>query len=184
MKKHTLAFIDLETTGTNPHKHEIIEIGGIIVRQIPQPDRGPKLEVIEEFEFKIKPQRIEDAEPQALRVNGYVEEEWLFAPSLKEVLTKITPKIKDCIMVGQNVHFDYNFLNEAYLQTEIKNPLYYHKIDILPIFFAKTYHNNNVNWYNLGTMAEFFGVKNEKAHTALADIRVTFEIYKRLLNIE
>jgi oligoribonuclease (3'-5' exoribonuclease) len=40
MKKHNLAFVDVETTGTDPFKHEIIEIAGIIARQVPQPDRG------------------------------------------------------------------------------------------------------------------------------------------------
>jgi len=33
MKKHPLAFIDLETTGLNPDTHEIIEIGCLVVRQ-------------------------------------------------------------------------------------------------------------------------------------------------------
>ncbi|KKS11066.1 MAG: hypothetical protein UU67_C0085G0001, partial [Candidatus Daviesbacteria bacterium GW2011_GWB1_41_5] len=35
--------------------------------------------------------------------------------------------------------------------------------------------------FNLGALAKYFGVENEKAHSALADIRATFEIYKKLL---
>ena len=55
MKKHNLAFIDIETTGLNLIEHEIIEIGCVVT--------APNLKVIEEFKLKIKPERIEDAEP-------------------------------------------------------------------------------------------------------------------------
>ena len=55
MKKHNLAFIDIETTGLNLLKHEIIEIGCVLTT--------PELKVIEEFELKIKPEHIENADP-------------------------------------------------------------------------------------------------------------------------
>ena len=47
MRKENLAFIDIETTGLNMLKHEIIEVGCVLAT--------PELEVIEEFELKIKP---------------------------------------------------------------------------------------------------------------------------------
>ncbi|MEZ4114453.1 MAG: exonuclease domain-containing protein [Candidatus Paceibacterota bacterium] len=34
MKKHNLAFVDIETTGFDPDKHEMIEIGIVIVKQL------------------------------------------------------------------------------------------------------------------------------------------------------
>jgi DNA polymerase III epsilon subunit-like protein len=54
MRKHNFAFIDIETTGLNLLKNEIIEIGCVLTTQ--------NLEVIEEFELKIKPERISRAE--------------------------------------------------------------------------------------------------------------------------
>jgi oligoribonuclease (3'-5' exoribonuclease) len=54
MKNHNLAFIDIETTGLNLINNEIIEIGCVITT--------PKLEIIEEFEIKIKPEHIENAD--------------------------------------------------------------------------------------------------------------------------
>lgn len=183
MKKHNLAFVDVETTGTNPHLHEIIEIAGLIVKQIPQPNQGPKLEVLDEFEFKIKPKDITKAEPQALRINGYNEADWLFAAELEEVMKVVANKVKDCIMVGQNVSFDWMFVEEAFIKAGIKNPMHYHKIDLLPMFFAKTYHDNKVDRYNLSSIAEYYGLTNQKAHTALADIKTTFEAYKKVLDI-
>ncbi|MEK7587031.1 MAG: 3'-5' exonuclease [Patescibacteria group bacterium] len=182
MKKHNLAFIDLETTGLDPMVHEIIEIGGIVARQISRAGRGAKLEIVEEFEFKIKPEHLELAEPEALRINGYNEMEWLFAPDLKKVLETVSGKLKDSVMVAQNVTFDWSFLNQAFKKTGLKNPMHYHKLDLISLAFAKLYDNERLERFSLQALSEHFGIKNEKAHTALADIRVTVEIYKKLLD--
>ena len=37
MKKHNLAFIDLETTGLDPDKQEMIELGCVVARQVANP---------------------------------------------------------------------------------------------------------------------------------------------------
>ena len=87
MKIHNLAFIDTETTGTNPDKHEIIELALIVAKQIERPGKGPKIEILGEYEWKIKPERIEDAEDQALRINGYNETDWMFAIDLKSAIS-------------------------------------------------------------------------------------------------
>lgn len=185
MKYNKLAFIDLETTGLDPERHEIIEIGGLIVKAIPVPGRGPNLEVVDQFEFKIKPEHIETAEPEALRINSYNDMEWLFAHDLKQVLPIIAEKTKDCMMVGQNVSFDWGFLQHAFKKCDLKWPMHYHKIDLITMAFMKNYHevNRPLERYNLAALAEYYGISNPKAHSALADIQVTFEIYKKLLNL-
>ena len=183
MKRHNLAFIDVETTGFDPIKNEMIEIAGIVAKQIPQAGRGPKLEIIDEFEFKIKPEHLETADPEALRINGYNEAEWLFAPSLTEVMKAISEKTIDAILVAQNVMFDHGFLQAAFQKTGVQNKMHYHKLDLIPMAFAKLYHDEKAVHFNLRALAEYFSIKNEKAHSALSDIRTTFEIYKRLLDL-
>ena len=54
MHKRNLVFLDTETTGLDPEKHEIIEIGGVIVRQIFENSNQPAFEVLEEFEYKVE----------------------------------------------------------------------------------------------------------------------------------
>ncbi len=184
MKKRNLAFIDVETTGLDPNTHEMIEVGGIIAKQIPQPNRGPKLEVLDEFEFKIKPTNLEQADPEALRVNGYSEADWLFAVDLNQAMTAIAEKTNGAILVAFNTPFDSAFLEAGFKKAGINNTMHYHKIDVMPIAFAKLYHDNRVQYFNLKTLVEHFGLTNQKAHTALADIKVTFELYKRLLEID
>lgn len=183
MKKHNLAFIDVETTGFDPSKHEMIEIGGILAKQVPGSSGGPKLEQVDEFEFKIKPENLENADPGSLRVNGYNDAEWLFAADLSSVMQSVSDKTADAIMVAQNITFDWSFLQAGFAKTGIPNKMHYHKLDLIPMVFAKFYHSEEPKRYNLGYLAEFFGVKNAKAHTALADARATFEIYQKLLEI-
>ena len=183
MKKHNLAFIDLETTGLDPERQEIIEIGGLIVKQIPRPGKGPSVEVVDEFEFKVKPQHLETAEPEALRVNGYNDADWLFASDLGQVMKVVGEKTVGANMVGQNVFFDWGFLQQAFKKTGVPNKMHHHRIDVITMAFTKLYHDESVQRFFLGALAERFGIKNDRAHSALADIKVTFEIYKKLLEI-
>jgi len=102
MRKHNFAFIDIETTGLNLEKNEIIEIGCVITTS--------ELEIIEEFELKIKPEYIENADPVALKVNHYNKKDWESSFSLKDAMKIFSEKVKNCIMVGHNVAFDAGFL--------------------------------------------------------------------------
>lgn len=184
MKKHTLAFIDLETTGLNPATHEIIEVAGIIVRQVPRADRGAGLDVVEEFELKVKPTRLETAEPDALRINGYNDADWLFAADLHQAMKLVAEKTKDCILVGLNIAFDAAFLEAGFRAAGVANEMHFHTIEIMSMAFAKLYDDQRVSRFSLRALAEYFGIENPRAHTALADIRTTFEVYKRLLDIK
>ncbi len=184
MKKHNLAFIDVETTGFDPDKHEIIEIGGIIARQVPVPGRGAKLEVIEEFEYKIKPEHLETASPEALRVNSYNDADWLFAISLAEAMKLVQEKTANAMMVGQNVNFDWNFIQAAFKKCGLENKMFFQKLDLIPMAFTKSYHETGLERFNLEALANYFDVKSETFHSALADVRTTFNIYKKVLEIE
>jgi len=183
MKKHSLAFIDLETTGLDPARHEIIEIGAIIARPLSRAGRGPELEVLEEFGWKIKPTRLQTAEPEALRINGYNAADWLFALDLAPALKSLAEKTAGAIMVGQNVSFDWSFLQAAFNETKIEPRFHYHRIDLISLAFAKLYHDERAQRFNLSSLAEHFGLKQAEPHTALGDIRLTLEIYKKLLAI-
>lgn len=180
MRKRNLAFIDTETTGLSLDKHEIIEIGCVLVSQ---DDNGkPGFKKLEEFEFKIKPEHIETADPIALKINGYNETDWADAVSLNSALEILSQKTEDAIMVGHNVSFDYSFLEKSFEKTGIKNKMHYHKLDTISIAFAKLYEIKDIEKFSLRYLCEYFGVVNEKAHTALADARATFEIFVKLMN--
>lgn len=180
MRERNLAFIDTETTGLSLDKHEIIEIGCVLVSQNGAPGTGFKKN--EEFEIKIKPENIAAADPVALKINGYNETDWADAVSLNSALEILSQKTENAIMVGHNVSFDYSFLEKAFEKTGIKNTMHYHKLDTISVAFAKLYDIKDIDRFSLKSLCEYFGVVNEKAHTALADARATFEIFVKLMN--
>ena len=175
MHKHNLAFIDIETTGLDVIKHEIIEIGCVLTTRA--------LEVIEEFELKIKPERIEDADPVALKISHYDPELWQSAYTLREAIKILAPKVKDHIMVGHNVAFDAGFLEHAFSRTNIPNSMHYHKLDTISITWAKMHKEPDLEHFSLREMCVRFGIQNERAHTALSDARATYQLYKKLMEL-
>ena len=175
MRRHNFAFIDIETTGLNVLENEIIEIGCVLTT--------PQLEVIEEFELKIKPEHIENADPISLKISHYDPKNWELAHTLSEAMEILSTKVKDHIMVGQNIAFDSGFLEYAFLKTQKSNPMHYHKLDTISIAWAKLFKNSDLKHFSLREMCLRFGIKNENAHTALADARATFELYKKLMEL-
>ncbi|MEK7572411.1 MAG: 3'-5' exonuclease [Patescibacteria group bacterium] len=175
MRKHNLAFIDIETTGLDITKHEIIEIGCVITT--------PKLEIIEKFELKIKPEHIENADPVALKINHYDSVNWVLAYTLRNAMKIFSKKVKDCIMIGQNVSFDSGFLEYAFAKAEFKNNMHYHKLDTISIAWAKFHDNPDIDRFSLRELCKHFDIKNEHPHSALSDAYATFELYKKLMSL-
>ena len=175
MRKHNLAFIDIEATGLDVILHEIIEIGCVIAT--------PKLKVIEEFELKIRPEHIERADPTSLKISHYNEAAWQDAYTLKEAMQIFSKKVKDCIMVGQNVAFDFSFLEHVFSKVKIKNSMHYHKLDTISIAWAKFHQDLDFEHFSLREMCERFGIENKAPHTGLSDARATYELYKKLMGL-
>lgn len=175
MRKHNFAFIDIETTGLDLQKHEIIQIGVVLAT--------PTLEFIEEFEIKIKPEHLEDADKTSMKVNHYSDAEWENAISLKDAMKIMYIKCKDAIMVGQNVAFDSAFLEYAFSKTDIANTMHYHKLDTISIAWAKLHRDPELEHFSLREMCIRFGIENKSPHTGLGDARATYELYKKLMEL-
>lgn len=182
MKIHNLAFIDTETTGTNPDFHEIIELAVIIARQIPREGKGPAIEIIEECEWKIKPVHIERAEEAALRVNGYNEVDWMFAVDRKKAMEEFAKKTESCTFVSHNLTFDYSFLEKAFAETGVESRMHYAKIDTISLAFARLYDAPQADKFSLRALCALLKIENAKAHTALSDTRALVAVYKKLMN--
>lgn len=178
MHNNKFVVIDIETTGLDSTVHEIIEIGCVFFKY----DIKKNMYVIEStFESKIAPVHIENADPQALKVNKYSKTEWEGAPQLKKVLTTISKKLKDRVVIGHNVGFDYYFLNNAFKQVNIQNPLHYHTLDTISLAYGKLHKEKEVERLSLSYLCKYFGIENKKSHSALSDALATFELFKRLV---
>ena len=185
MEDRALAFIDTETTGLDPTRHEVIEIGCVIAVSQPMLLGTPTLTIARELEIKIVPEHIETADPGALRVNGYNTRDWSDAIPLQVAMETLVAAVQGAIVVGQNVAFDWSFLVNAAGKTKVPldRAVFYAKLDLGSIARGKFAGQAVVPAkYTLRGLCEHFGIKNEQAHTALSDAKATFEIYKRLLH--
>ena len=120
-----ISVIDTETTGFDMLRHEIIEIAVVKVDT-----RNGKFRVIDAYEAKVKPQHIEYAHPQALKVNGYTEEGWRDALDFSQIAPRLSEMIETSdLHLGQNLVFDYRFITKAYAQHNIRLPGFKKYID-------------------------------------------------------
>jgi DNA polymerase III epsilon subunit-like protein len=175
MKKHRLAFFDLETTGLDPARHEIIEMGLVLT------DANHK--VLDEWEVKVKPLHLERAEPEALRINRYNPADWLFALDLKPALEVLMEKAADATLITHNITFDWSFLQAGLATAGVKNRLHFHRLDLMSIAYAKLYKEPRVERFSLAALADFFKITNERAHTALADTQTAYQLFLRLMQL-
>lgn len=174
-----LAFVDVETTGTDPDKHEIIELGVVVARL-----KGDTLEVVDTLDIKITPTRLHDAEDIALRINGYNEADWLFATSLPDAMKVFAKKVDGAVFVAHNMTFDHSFIDRAFKTTGIENTMHFQKLDTISLAFGVLHNADDLGKLSLKALCEQFGIENKKAHSAFADTYALYEVFKKLLKLK
>ncbi len=175
IKDLDLAFIDTETTGVEP-RHELIELAVVRVS-------GYNFSVLEEWEAKIKPRHIELANPEALKINHYNKEDWKGALDLETALKIFLEKTADVILVGHNLVFDWFYIHKALAEFDLKPTFYYKSLDTFSLGWQKLRHLPEFNNLSLSEMANYFGIIQEKPHSALDDARTTYKVFLKLLEI-
>jgi DNA polymerase III epsilon subunit-like protein len=193
MKLHQrpIAFIDVETTGLDPNRHEVIDVAvvfdGNLVRQIEAPwvlhlrQEEPDIAV---WHTRIRPERIEDAEPKALEVNGYNEFQWAKAPTAAAVApiieTLLTRAGADPIICGHNVTFDRDFLNALLRRAGLGGrKLSYHTVDTVTLCYEHLVPCG-LESVSLDNVRGFLGIPTMGAHAALKDAIDARTVYRRL----
>ena len=104
----TYVSIDLETTGLNPKRDRIIEIGAIRVEQ------G---QIVEEFSTFVDPGR--KLEERITELTGIRDEDIADAPQLDEVFPKLLEFMGELPLLGHSILFDYSFLKKAAVDRKI-----------------------------------------------------------------
>ncbi|MEK7600679.1 MAG: 3'-5' exonuclease [Patescibacteria group bacterium] len=168
------AITDVETTGLDVRRHEIIEIGLVVVDQ-------KTFQVIDELDLKVQPAHIETAEPGALKVNGYVPEQWTAAVPLAEAMKQYSAKTRDAIFCAWNITFDWQFIEEAFRSTGVRDSLDYRRIDIPSIAWEKMRHKQ-IAKFRLSGFAEELGIPPEpEVHRAINGARLATDVFRKLL---
>jgi DNA polymerase-3 subunit epsilon len=169
-----LAFVDLETTGLDPQRHEIIEIGAIRVD-------SSTLAVLAEVDVRVAPVHIERADPESLRINGYSAEGWVDAVDLHEAFDQVAPLLDGAVLAGHNVGFDKNFLNEGWKRLGRVHPkIDHHTLDTASLAWP-LYTAGAVESLSLSPLCDHFGIRRVFPHRAIDDARAALELAKHLM---
>lgn len=162
------AYVDVETTGLDPTCHEIIEFAAL-------KDNGDRLTT------KISPDRIDQASPQALKVNGYTPQMWEDAPSLEEVAPDISEFLTDCVIIGHNIRFDMAFIETSLRSIGIQERLDYHVVDTVTLAYEHLVPLG-LESLSLRNVCKFLGIPPEpKPHCAYNGAYLAQQVYHKLV---
>ena len=158
----TLVSLDLETTGLDPTRDEIIEIGAVKFR-------GEK--VVDTFHTMVKPYR---PLPYGIQIlTGLTPQEVEAAPPLAVVLGNLISFIGDHPIVGQSTTFDLGFLSEKGISLENK---VYDTFELARILLP------TLSDYRLSAIAVELGVSSPIHHRALPDATTAKDVFLALLD--
>ncbi len=152
--------LDLETTGLDPQRDGILEIGAVKFR-------GG--EVLDTFSSLINPGR--PVPPKITELTGITNEMVRDAPPLRSVLTHLATFVRDLPVIGHSVAFDLGFLRRY--QTLTSNE----SLDTFELAGILVPHEER---YSLGKLTEALGVPEPQEHRALSDAQLAHQLFLKL----
>lgn len=185
-----LLFFDLETTGTNPARHGIHQISGMIEIDGVEQER---------FDFKVRPNPKAEVLDEALAVGGVTREQIESYPPMEDVyrdfvgmlgryVNKFNKTDKFFLVGYNNAAFDNQFLRGFFLQngdSYFGSWFWSNSIDVMVL--ASQYlmgERHLMTNFKLSTVAAQLGVSvsEDKLHDALYDIYLTREAYHLMID--
>lgn len=157
--------LDIETTGLDPSFDAIIEVSASRIR---------KNQIEDTFTALVKPDYPIDEFISEL--TGITNEMLASAPSINEVLPEFFHFIGDDIVVGHNVNFDVNFLYDQ--SDDLGLPPF--KNDFIDTMRLARKLFPDLPNHKLGTLVDFFGIKQDTEHRAAADCEATNTVYQKI----
>jgi DNA polymerase-3 subunit epsilon/ATP-dependent DNA helicase DinG len=155
-----LVALDIETTGLDPKREAILEIGAVRFN-------GRRIE--EEWHSLINPSR---AVPQFItQLTGITNQMVAHAPPISDVAAELADFVGEAPIIGHNVKFDLSFLRRHRL---------FSYNDAIDTYEMASVLLPNASRYGLGALASLLTVPLPATHRALDDALVTHGVYLRL----
>ncbi len=153
--------LDLETTGLDPEREEIIEIGAV---------KFQGTEAVETFETLVNPRRTLSA--FITQLTGITQRQVDTAPPLATAAGQLVAFLGQWPLVGHNIAFDLAFLARAGLS--LTNPRYDTQ-DLASLFLP------GASGYSLAALTRALGLSHDRPHRALEDARACQQLFVALL---
>ncbi len=157
----TLVALDLETTGLDPARDAVIEIGAVRFR-------GDRVQ--DEWSTLVNPGR--PVPPFITQLTGISDGMLAGAPRLSQVLDALEQFVGDAPILGHNIAFDLAFLQRRGLFS--LNPT-------LDTFDLASVLIPSAARYRLGALASLLGIPVRTSHRALDDAHTTRLVFSRLV---
>ena len=168
IQSKTYVIFDIETTGFDPIKDQIIEIGGIKI--------NGKGETIDTFQKFINLYKV-DTIPAKIIELTHITDEMLDkqGEDLAFVMDEFYKFFRDSVLVAQNAKFDLSFIDYYYLK--IKN-VFLDNLVLDTIDLGKAIYPDKKT-YKLSMLIEYFEIKYDSNahHRADYDAKITSEIF-------
>jgi ATP-dependent DNA helicase DinG len=165
----TYVALDLETTGLDPRRDAIMEVGAVRFRAFLR-DGTIQAQVQDTWSSLVNPGRPIPIQIQQL--TGITHEEVIRAPRFSQVINDLTRFVGNYPVVGHNVSFDLDFLRNH--DVPLSNPA----VDTFELAGILLPHAAR---YSLTKLGEMFGLPNLCSHRALEDALATKDLFVRLL---
>ncbi len=152
--------LDIETTGLDPQREAILEIGAVRFN-------GRRVE--QEWSTLVNPGR--RVPTFITQLTGISNQMVAHAPPISDVRAELQDFVGDAVIIGHNVRFDLSFLNRYRLFSDNDSIDTYEMASVLM---------PNASRYGLGSLASQLVVPLPATHRALDDALVTHGVYLRL----
>ena len=156
--------VDLETTGLDPKRDKIIEIGAVRI------EAG---EITAEFESFVNPYRMLEAKTRTL--TGIRDQDVVHAPGIEEVLPVFLNFAGELPLLGHRIIFDYSFLKRAAVnQGESFSRAGIDTLTLARLFMPAEERKN------LKAACGWFGIDQRETHRAMADAVAAHQLYQAM----
>ncbi|WP_457626811.1 3'-5' exonuclease [Persephonella sp.] len=171
LDKIVFTCFDLETTGLDVKKDEIISIGAVQIK-------GLKVDLSTGFYTVVKPEK--KPEKDTILIHGITPSQLEDAPSAEEVIPEFLEYIRGTVLVGYFVTFDIQILSRYTLKMynlPVLNPY----IDLIELYQEKLSRSyvpvEKRKIKTLEELAEEYSVPVENRHNAFYDSLITALIF-------
>ena len=180
--KKDLLLVDLETTGLDSLRHEIIQLSAVLLDKKTLKEKSF-------FNAYIRPANWAARDLKSMAVNK-IKKDWLDkAPPLKTVLKAFDGKFsaQKVILSYYGGPVDMDFLRAAYKRAGLKWQFDYHYFNLWSLFYpflaARGQLKNQKRFagFSLEDLMKKFKIKSSKRHDGLEDCKIEAEILRRIL---
>ncbi len=159
------AVVDVETTGLDPRRNRVVQIAVALL--------DPEGRLERQWHTLVNPRQ----DPGPVHVHGLTREQLAAAPLFAEVAPRLNQLLAGRVLVAHNADFDYSFLAAEAARARHRLPTT-HRLCTIDLARSLAVP---VPDFRLSSLAEHYGITQQRAHDARDDTRVLAEVFTRLL---